>query len=237
MHIADGFLPAKVCIASYAATGALVWYSLRRIARDPNSQAQIPKTALLSAAFFAVSSLHIPIPPTSVHPILNGLLGAVLGIYAFPAILIGLFFQAVMFHHGGMSVLGVNALIMGLPALAASQIFQWRHRVRDRDRRWTMLFAFFAGALGVGLSTLLFYAIVVTNIPADIDVMTERSAISLLVLAQLPLTIIEGCFTAMLVAFLAQVKPDLLNMSPRHSPQDYDNYGDYSDSSTTEGNR
>jgi cobalt/nickel transport system permease protein len=228
MHIADGFLPAQVCIASYAATGALAWYSFRRIAREPNAQEQIPKTALLSAAFFAVSSLHIPIPPTSVHPILNGLLGAVLGPYAFPAILVGLFFLAVMFHHGGMSVLGVNALIMGIPALAAAQIFQWRNRVRDRDRRWTMLFAFFAGALGIGLSTLLFYSIVVTNIPADIDVIAERSAISMLVLAQLPLTIVEGCFTAMLISFLEQVKPDLLNLSPSRWRQDYNRYRDSS---------
>ena len=234
MHIADGFLPARVCIASYAATGVLAWYSFRRIARDPKAQEQIPKTALLSAAFFAVSSLHIPIPPTSVHPILNGLLGAVLGMYAFPAILVGLFFQAVMFHHGGMSVLGVNALIMGIPALVASQIFHWRHRVRDRARRWTMLFAFFAGALGVGLSTLLFYGIVVTNIPADLDVMAERSAIGILVLAQLPLTIIEGAFTAMLIAFLEQVKPDLLNVSPRRYHRDYNPYADYSDSSPIE---
>ncbi|NJN62480.1 MAG: hypothetical protein HC795_14000, partial [Coleofasciculaceae cyanobacterium RL_1_1] len=96
----------------------------------------------------------------------------------------------------------------------------------DRDRRWTMLFAFFAGALGVGLSTLLFYGMVVTNIPADLNVMAERSAISILVLAQLPLTIVEGCFTAMLIAFLEQVKPDLLNMSPRRWRQDYNSYSD-----------
>ncbi|MGD1901999.1 MAG: cobalt transporter CbiM [Geitlerinemataceae cyanobacterium] len=223
MHIADGFLPARVCILGYAATGGLAWYSLRRIAREANAQECIPKTALLSAAFFAVSSLHIPIPPTSVHPILNGLLGAVLGIYAFPAILVGLFFQAVMFHHGGMSVLGVNALIMGIPAIVAAQVFQWRGLMRDR--RGTTVFAFIAGALGVGLSTLLFYAIAVTNIPAEIDVMAERSAIGMLTLSQLPLTIVEACFTAMLVSFLQQVKPDLIEGVGVRWQGDYDRYG------------
>jgi len=226
MHIADGFLPARVCLLGYAATGGLTWYSLRRIARETNAQECIPKTALLSAAFFAVSSLHIPIPPTSVHPILNGLLGAVLGIYAFPAILIGLFFQAVMFHHGGMSVLGVNALIMGIPAIAAAQVFQWRGLADRDDRRWTGVFAFFAGALGVGLSTLLFYAVAVTNIPGDIDVMAERSAIGMLTLSQLPLTIVEGCFTAMLVSFLQQVKPDLIDGGLGRWRNSYDRYGD-----------
>ncbi|NET53997.1 MAG: cobalt transporter CbiM, partial [Merismopedia sp. SIO2A8] len=105
MHIPDGILPASVCIAGYAATGGLIWYSLRRIHRSQNSQQNIPKASLLTAAFFIASWIHIPVPPASVHLILNGLLGTILGYYALPAIVIGLFFQAVMFQHGGLSTL------------------------------------------------------------------------------------------------------------------------------------
>ena len=54
-------------------------------------------------------------------------LGAVLDLYAFPAILIGLFFQALVFGHGGLTTLGVNAVMIGLPALLAAQIFKMRH--------------------------------------------------------------------------------------------------------------
>ncbi|MFP4007617.1 MAG: energy-coupling factor ABC transporter permease, partial [Spirulinaceae cyanobacterium] len=97
MHIPDGLLPSSVYISGYAITGGVTWYSLRQISQKSNPQTQIPQASLLTAAFFVSSLIHIPIPPTSIHFVLNGLMGIILGYYAFPAILIGLFFQAVMF--------------------------------------------------------------------------------------------------------------------------------------------
>ena len=113
MHIPDGFVPPSVCIAGYAITGGTTWYCLHKINKEKNPQAKIPKAALLTAAFFVVNAINIPIPPSSLHFVLNGLMGVVLGYYAFPAVLVGLFFEAVMFQHGGLSTLGVNAVIMG----------------------------------------------------------------------------------------------------------------------------
>jgi cobalt/nickel transport system permease protein len=102
VHIPDGILPAQVCAAGYAITGVATWYSLRQINRRPEPAAEVPKASLLTAAFFVASSIYIPVPPASVHLILNGLLGVVLGYFAFPAILIGLFFQALVIGHGGL---------------------------------------------------------------------------------------------------------------------------------------
>ncbi|MEN8447025.1 MAG: CbiM family transporter, partial [Cyanobacteria bacterium J06555_13] len=112
MHIPDGIVPAQVCIAGYGTTGLLTWFSLRQIDRQGNSAAKVPKAALLTAAFFVASSIYIPIPPASVHLLLNGLLGVILGYFSFPAILIGLFFQALIVGHGGWTSLGVNATMM-----------------------------------------------------------------------------------------------------------------------------
>ncbi|MGL5196914.1 MAG: cobalt transporter CbiM, partial [Chroococcales cyanobacterium] len=181
------------------------------INRDRNPQAQIPKASLLTAAFFVASWIHIPVPPVSVHLILNGLLGTVLGYYAFPAILIGLFFQAIMFGHGGLTTLGVNAIMMGIPALIAYQIFQMRHWFKHRLGNITLsLFAFLAGAIGLGLAAAIFLVLIITTIPGGLNVNTERNAIYALTLAHLPLMLIEGVFTAMLVAFLNRVKPELI---------------------------
>ncbi len=211
MHIPDGILPASLCIAGYGATGAATWYSLRQINRDRNPQAQIPKASLLTAAFFVASWIHIPVPPVSVHLVLNGLLGTVLGYYAFPAILIGLFFQAIMFGHGGLTTLGVNAIMMGIPALIAYQIFQMRHWFKHQSGNITLsLFAFLAGAVGLGLAAAIFLVLIITTIPGELDVNTERNAIYALMLAHLPLMLIEGAFTAMLVLFLNRVKPELI---------------------------
>jgi len=216
MHIPDGILPAPVCIGGYALAAPLLGYALRKINRMPDVTEQIPKASLLTAAFFIASSIHIPIPPASVHLVLNGLLGAVLGYFAVPAIAIGLFLQAVMFGHGGLTTLGVNTVMMGLPALLAAWVFRLRHRFgRLGARRADLLFAFLAGAMGLGLAAIIFFGLILATLPSELDAQTERLAVYGLVASHVPLALIEGVFTAMLVSFLRRVKPELLPGSAR----------------------
>ncbi len=212
MHISEGILPAQLCISGYGFTSLITWYSLRQINRLPNPQASIPKASLLTAAFFVASSIHIPIPPASVHLVLNGLLGTVLGYYAFPAILIGLFFQGIMFGHGGLTTLGINALIMGIPAILAYQIFQLRHVLGKgiRENLSMRIFGFIAGAAAIGVSSLIFFSLIITNLPSGFDNSLEQTAIYGLMIAHIPLMGIEGILTAMLVSFLHRVMPELL---------------------------
>ncbi|MEM8720348.1 MAG: cobalt transporter CbiM [Cyanobacteria bacterium P01_G01_bin.39] len=210
MHIPDGFLPPHVCLAGYALTGGVTWYSLSQIKRDRYTQANIPKASLLTAAFFIASLIHIPIPPSSVHLILNGLMGAVLGYYAFPAILIGLFFQAVMFQHGGMSTLGVNAIILGTPAIAAYYLFRQREHLSGKRQILTKILSFASGAGALLLSAIMFAMLLVTHISPDLNVNAERTAIMVSLGGYLIQAVIEGVFSVMLISFLEQVKPELL---------------------------
>ncbi|MGD1807758.1 cobalt transporter CbiM [Dapis sp. BLCC M126] len=212
MHISEGILPAQLCISGYGFTSLITWYSLRQINRLPNPQASIPKASLLTAAFFVASSIHIPIPPASVHLVLNGLLGTVLGYYAFPAILIGLFFQGIMFGHGGLTTLGINALIMGIPAILAYQIFQLRHILGKgiRENLSMRIFGFIAGAAAIGVSSLIFFSLIITNLPSGFDNSLEQTAIYGLMIGHIPLMVIEGILTAMVVSFLHRVMPELL---------------------------
>jgi cobalt/nickel transport system permease protein len=210
MHIPDGILPATVTAAGYVTTGALTWYALKKINEQEDPQADVPKAALLTSAFFVATWIHIPVPPTSVHLVLNGLMGVMLGFYAMPAIVIGLFFQAIMFQHGGLTTLGVNATMMGLPALLAFQLFRLRYRLGLNGPRWTTGFSFVAGAVGLALGALIAFTLLITTIPAHLDVAAERDAIIALSVAHLPLAVIEGLFTALLVIYLEQVQPRLL---------------------------
>ena len=217
MHIPDGILPAAVCFGGYATTGAVTWYSLRKINQKDDPREGIPKASLLTAAFFVASWIHIPIPPSSVHLVLNGLLGVVLGYYAFPAILIGLFFQAVMFQHGGLTTLGVNATMMGMPALLAYHLFRLRNVLGRKGNRkgrpyqtLTGIFGFLAGAGGLGIAALIAVALLITAIPTHLDAEAERASIYALTLAHVPLMVIEGAFTALVVLFLQRVSPELL---------------------------
>ncbi len=212
MHISEGILPAQLCISGYGLTSLITWYSLGQINRLPNPKANIPKASLLTAAFFVASSINIPIPPASVHLVLNGLLGTVLGYYAFPAILIGLFFQGIMFGHGGLTTLGINALIMGVPALLAYQIFQLRHVFGKiiKENLSMRIFGFIAGASAIGISSLIFFSLIITNLPSGFDDSLEQKAIYGLIISHIPLMGIEGILTAMVVSFLHRVMPELL---------------------------
>lgn len=229
MHIPDGILPAQVWASGYALTGLTTWFSLRQIRRRADSSnAEMPKASLLTAAFFVASSIRIPMPFASVHFVLNGLLGAILGYYAFPAILVGLFFQAIVFAHGGLTTLGIDAVMMGIPALLSGFIFrQYRHFAHWLGDRVSMgVFAFLAGSGGIGLAVLIFFGLVVTSIPEGFNVAQEQAAITLLVTAHVPLILLEGIFTVLLVLFLRQVKPELLPLvREKNNPTVQDSLG------------
>jgi cobalt/nickel transport system permease protein len=213
MHIPDGILPVSVALGGYAAAGGMTWFSLGRIKKIfKNPRELIPRASLLTAAFFVASLIHIPVPPTSVHLILSGLMGVILGWFAFPAILVGLFFQAVMFQHGGLTTMGINACLMGIPALLAGALFRTR-RYFGADRRVINgLLAFLGSFLAMMLGALAAALLLIYTIPAQLDVAAERTAIITLAGAHLPVALLEGVFTAMVVLFLLRVKPELLEM-------------------------
>lgn len=209
MHIPDGLVPPLWCGLGYAGTGGLLWWSYHRLQRiTVDTLAIVPRLALLTAAFFTASAVYIPVPPTSIHLMFLGSLGALLGEGAMIAVVVGLFLQAVMFGHGGLTTLGLNALIMGIPALVAATVFRglW-HRWPARGRS---LLGFILGVGAVLLAVFLFSAVIILSLPATLDPQREWLAIAAIVIAHLPLAMLEGVVTASLLVFLAKVKPEFL---------------------------
>jgi cobalt/nickel transport system permease protein len=125
VHISDNVLAESWCVGGFVGAAILAIVGAWRI-RDE----EISRVALLTAAFFVASQIHVPLGVfSSVHLLLNGLLGVVLGIRAGLAIPVGLFLQAALFQHGGYTTLGVNTCIMAVPALMAWQVFGLLRRV------------------------------------------------------------------------------------------------------------
>ena len=168
----------------------------------------VSRASVMAAAFFVVSWIHIPLPPVSVHPILAGLMGILLGWISFPAILVGLFFQAAMFGHGGFTTLGINALSLGGAALLAWAVF--RSLKGKQKGKMSLLPGFFAGFAGVAFAVVFTGSILIFTMPGHIDSGIETSSILAMALAHLPLALAEGVFTALVVRFLLKVKPDML---------------------------
>src|SRR4030042_6506194 len=105
--------------------------------------------AVLSSAFFVASLIRVPIGPSSVHLVLNGLVGVLLGWMAFPSILVALALQALLFQFGGFTSLGVNTFNMAAPAVMAYYLFNFL--IRKTNHFISMLAGFGAGVIGIGL--------------------------------------------------------------------------------------
>ncbi len=159
VHISDGPLTLPWLAGGFAlAAGLAVWGALR--IRDE----EIPRIALLSAAFFVASLLHVRLGPSSAHLLLNGLVGVVLGRRATLAIPLGLFLQAVIFPgHGGFTTLGVNACVMTLPALLAGWLFAALHRLPWLRRPGFRTVLVAAGTLTWTLGGVFLVAAIATN--------------------------------------------------------------------------
>lgn len=197
MHISEGILSLPVLAGSGAVAAAGTAVGLKKLHYD-----HIITAALLSSAFFVASLIHVPVGPGSVHLVLNGLLGIILGWAAVPAIAVALFLQALLFGHGGLTALGANTVIMAGPALAVYFLFNgW---VRQTGTKQAMG-SFLAGSLGVALSVLLASASLIST---DQDFL--RTA-QLLLISQLPIMIIEGILTMFTVSFLGRVQPAILH--------------------------
>mgnify|MGYP000405683448 CR=1 FL=1 len=118
MHISEGVLSGPVLLTGGVLTVAGTAIGLKKLDFE-----RIARAGILSSAFFVASLIHVPVGPSSVHLILNGIVGLILGWGAFPAILVALFLQGMLFQFGGLTTLGVNTLIMALPAVVCYYSF------------------------------------------------------------------------------------------------------------------
>lgn len=196
MHISEGVLSGPVLAsgAALAAVGTAV--GLKQLDYE-----RIPRAAILSAAFFVASLVHVPIGPSSVHLILNGIVGLLLGWAAFPAILVALVLQGVLFQFGGITTLGVNTLIMAAPAVICYYLFS---PLLFRKPALAAAGAFAAGFLSVLLGGV---------VAASALMFTEEGffeVASAVIIAHIPVMVIEGVVTAFCVSFLKKVQPELL---------------------------
>lgn len=202
-HIPDGVLSLPVLAAGIAVTVAGSAYGLKRLHPD-----RIPQVGMLSAVFFVASLVHFPVGPSSVHLILNGLTGVALGWAAFPAILVALLLQAVLFGFGGLVVLGVNVMNMAVPAVLCGLAFRRVRRACPGNARAAVAAAGVAGAGGVLLTGL---AVATSLALSGREFVT---AAQLVLLTHLPVLVIEGFFTAAAVGLVLRVKPAVLDDPP-----------------------
>jgi cobalt/nickel transport system permease protein len=198
MHISEGVLSGPVLLSGYALAAVGTAVGLKKLDYE-----KIAQVGILGASFFVASLVHVPVGPANAHLILNGIVGLLLGWGAFPAILVALTLQAVLFQFGGITSLGVNTLIMAGPAVACFYLFGWIIRKKPEMTRFA---AFACGFTAVLLSA------VITGIALMFTEENFFKVAALITAAHFPVMVVEGIITAFCVGFLKKVRPEMLAM-------------------------
>ena len=197
-HIPDGILSAPVLIGGGVLAVAGLAFGLKRL-----DDRTIPKAALLAAAFFAGSLIAIPVGPSSVHLMLGGLMGLMLGSAAFPAVAVALLLQTLLFGMGGLTTLGINVVNMALPGVLLAAALGSTIRTTPSAVLSTTL-----AALVGALCVLMTGALVALSLYLSSSDYTPVA--SILLATYLPLALGEAFVTAAVVQFLRRVQPDAL---------------------------
>ena len=195
MHISEGVLSGPVLLTGGALAAAGTAIGLKKMDYD-----RVAQVGMLAAAFFVASLIHVNIGPSSAHLILNGIVGLLLGWAAFPAILVALTLQAIFFQFGGITTLGVNTVVMALPAVFCYYLFS---PLLKKKNSVAMPASFAAGFLAVFFAAILLGGSLI---------FTEKDfweVSSLVVIANFPVMIIEGIVTVFFVGFLKKVHPEI----------------------------
>ncbi len=196
MHIVDGALSNTVVIAGAVAAAGGIAMGLRSLTLE-----RIPTAGVLSASFFVASLIYVPVGPSSVHLIMNGLAGILLGWAAFPALFVGLVLEAIFFGFGGLTVLGVNTVNIALPAVLVGLML--RRLVASGTPTAGAIWAGIGGALAIALTT----GVVAISLAASGDEFIP--AAKLVFFAHIPVMVIEGLLTGFALLLARKVKPEL----------------------------
>lgn len=212
MHIAEGFLPPMHAAAWTLAAAPFVVHGARALVKQVRAQ---PDSALLlgaAGAFtFVLSALKIPsVTGSTSHPTGTGL-GAILFRPPVMAVLgtIVLLFQALLLAHGGITTLGANAFSMAV-------VGPWVGYCAYRGVRALgggLYPAVFAGAALADLATYC-----VTSVQLALAFPDPVSGVlgsivtfgGVFAVTQVPLAVIEGVLTVLVVRTLVAMAPDEL---------------------------
>lgn len=200
MHLADGVLSMPAVVATSTVAGALLINSVRGVENE-----DIPKISLMTATFFTFSLISFPIGPSSVHPLVGGLLGIILGYKSTIAIFIGLLLQAIIFRHGGITTLGINTILISIPAIISYLLFS-KILIKSKN--------IFKSGLIVGfLSVILTLIILVLVLLFSSPIYGEGffSVVNILIISHLPLAVGEGLLTGLVVKFIYNSRPNILS--------------------------
>lgn len=214
MHIPDGVLPAWIIIAGWIATASILAFCIRSISPE-DVKRKLPLIGIVSALMIVGMTLEIV--PIAYHINLSIIAGILLG----PALaFISVFMVDLlisMFGHGGVTVVGLNTLVIGAEAVLGYYLFLiFSGAMKNRSVGWSSALA---TVLSLLLSTFVMLGIVyVSHANPGVaigfghghqGIDFPRFVKTVLILAPLGWAL-EAAVTGLVITYLYRVRPDLI---------------------------
>jgi len=207
VHIPDGMLDVKTFSTLWAGGGASIAYASWWIRKHLDGS-KIVLMAVLAALIFGLQMLNFPIAAgTSGHFAGGALAGILLG--AWPACIVMtavLLVQAIFFGDGGITTLGANIVNLGIIApFVGAFIYEIFQRISNG----------YASKIG-GAFVGAFVAVVVSSAAVALELWASNhahffAALGAMTFFHALIGIGEGIVTAGLIAYVAKVRPQLLD--------------------------
>ncbi len=210
MHIMEGFLPLIWVIFWYAVSAPFIIYGIWKLKKVVNEHPESkPMLAVAGAFAFVLSSLKIPsVTGSSSHPTGTGFGAIVFG----PAVIsvmsaIVLLYQALLLAHGGITTLGANTFSMGIVGPAVAYLVYKALRSIAGFNIAVFAAATF-GDWATYVTTSIQLALAFPS-PAGGVLKSFIGFAGIFAVTQVPLAVIEGLVTMLLLKYLLALKPDV----------------------------
>ncbi len=228
MHIPDGVLPIWIVALGWVVTALLLALSIRRV-NSEDVKRKLPLIGIVSALM--ITGMTLEIVPIAYHINLSIIAGILLG----PALaFISVFIVDLiisMFGHGGVTVVGLNTIVIGAEAVLGYYLFQALRAVMARRQAgWPSALAV---VMSLFLSTSIMLGIVYVSHANPSEVLHTEEVVSgadggsaphtgdhgsldfgrfvktIFLLAPLGWAL-EAAVTGLVVSYLYRVRPDLV---------------------------
>ncbi len=204
MHIMEGYLTPRYCIAwGVISIPFLLWgiHSIQNILKQDRKN--ITLLAMSGAFIFVISSLKIPSVTGSCSHMTGTALGAILFGFAPISVLgmIVLLFQAILLAHGGLTTLGANIFSMAIAGPFLSYILFQFCKKCNINKKMSIFIAAFLGDLFTYCITSIQLAFAYPSMQGGVSASIIKF-LGVFAPTQLPLAIIEGILTVMIMIVL-----------------------------------
>ncbi len=212
MHIFEGFLPSPWWQLWFAVSIPVIMYGIWQMNKLVSERREIvPLLAVAGAFIFVLSSLKLPsaVTGSSSHPTGTGLAAILFG----PAVtsvlsVIVLLYQALFLAHGGLTTLGANVFSMGIAGPFVAYAF---YKAASKAGMNFYLNIFIATALADWVTYVITSLQLALAFPAGGSVLASFKMFAIIFAAtQVPLAIVEGALTALIMKYVVQIKSDVL---------------------------